>query len=467
MINLTTRYSRLQLKTDGVQSLNDFSFKFILTNSSTKTQVFIHKGKFDDEGFSPWIDIIKHNRSIIYEIYYKEKLIQKLTAKAYNNKKNWSLFHYKTSNDFTKKIDENIKEIYLNDGEVAWYLIKSGQLASQWASRVFKKPLDNSDWNKLRINNPHLRSITPLTFLKPGQVVILSNSTTAKELVEYKRMAQQVQKNLEEMQEDKNYDIDFLAQNYELLYDFIGNKNSQIIPKEAFDKNTHPLTVKFNQEKNDTGFFEGKMVADAALTMIDGQVTKIYALHSELITKYQDANIKGTPNAAQKFSAFRQNNASLYNQLNQESIKDFIRRDQGIKTSNMRRILNQSELSRDSTYKGGIKDYVKRMREIGKIGPYLKGVGYLSLATDAITSTMNVIEATPEDRTRTAVVETAKVGTGIAAGAITGALIFGLATGGAGFVVIGVVAVSAPLAGKAASEVVGWLAGETYDIFIE
>ncbi|WP_288384864.1 hypothetical protein [uncultured Acinetobacter sp.] len=103
------------------------------------------------------------------------------------------------------------------------------------------------------------------------------------------------------------------------------------------------------------------------------------------------------------------------------------------------------------------------MGEIGKFSKQLKLVGYVALASDVVSAGATVVEAKPEDRARTTVVETTKLGTGILTGAFTSALIIGLATGGTGLVVIGVVAISATVAGKATGDITGWIAGETYD----
>ena len=75
----------------------------------------------------------------------------------------------------------------------------------------------------------------------------------------------------------------------------------------------------------------------------------------------------------------------------------------------------------------------------------------------------HVYEAAPEDKARTTVVETTKVGVGIVGGIYTAGLVIGIASGGVGFIVVGIVIISAGAAVKAASEISGWIAGETYD----
>lgn len=133
----------------------------------------------------------------------------------------------------------------------------------------------------------------------------------------------------------------------------------------------------------------------------------------------------------------------------------------------MRRFLSQSAPSRDKNYKGGIKDYAKKMGEIGKFSKQLKLVGYVALASDVVSAGTTIVEAKPEDRARTTVVETTKVAVGLGFGIVMSYLIIGVATGGAGLVVLGVVAASSVMAGKATSDTAGWVVGEVYDAISE
>ncbi|WP_228152118.1 hypothetical protein [Acinetobacter indicus] len=71
----------------------------------------------------------------------------------------------------------------------------------------------------------------------------------------------------------------------------------------------------------------------------------------------------------------------------------------------------------------------------------------MSIATDIVGSSIKVYEAAPEDKARTTVVETAKVGAGIGFGIYASYLIVGLATGGTGLIVIGIVAAGAAVNG--------------------
>ena len=91
----------------------------------------------------------------------------------------------------------------------------------------------------------------------------------------------------------------------------------------------------------------------------------------------------------------------------------------------------------------------------------------MSIAADVVSSSVTVYEAAPDDKARTTVVETAKVSAGLGAGIVVSAIIVGLATGGTGLIVIGIVAASGALATKASSDLTGYVVGEAYDYIDE
>ena len=440
--------------------------KAVVNRELGKT-IFKDEGSFDQKGFGKWFHIYQPNRVLMYKIKYRGEIIKTLTAKAYPEPNKWSFFELKTTTGTTKQAKENIQEIRINDGEVAWYLVKKTEPVMTWAQRVFKKPLTEKDWGILKANNPHLTNLVSMGVLQPGQVVIISNSTTAKELPEYKKQAQQAHDNLEQMKKEKDFDAVFFAQNYEFFYDALLQENAKIVNKNIFEENDHLLTIKFNKQEED-GFFEQKMAVDASLSLVEGQAHRVYRLHGELALKYAEEQAKGSGLANPKnFTQFKQKYANLYRKLDNEGTKKFLRWDQSIKTTNMRRMLKQSALVRDNNFKGGLKEYAKEMGKIGKFATQLKIAGYVSIATDVVSSSVNVYEAAPEDKARTTIVETAKVGTGLVAGAVVSAIVIGLATGGTGLIVIGIVAASGAMATKGASEIAGYGVGEAYDYIDE
>ena len=463
---MSTHFSRLKLKVQAPLKLKDLTYKFVVTTNSSKKKI-VFDGRFNEQGLTDWTQINNLNTTLIYEIYLRGELLQKVSVKAYPDKKTHSVYTLKTTTEITKKAKENIKEIYLNNGEVAWYLVKKSEPVMTWAQRVFKKPLTEKDWGTLKANNPHLTNLVTMGVLQPGQVVIISNSTTAKELPEYKKQAQQANDNLEKMKKDKDFDAVFFAQNYEFFYDALLQSNAKIVKKNIFKEDGHPLTIKFNKEEED-GFFEQRMAVDASLSLVEGQAHRVYRLHGELAQKYAEEQAKGSGLANPKnFTQFKQKYADLYRKLDNEGTKKFLRWDQSIKTTNMRRILKKSALVRDNNFKGGLREYAKEMGKIGKYATQLKIAGYVSIATDVVSSGITVYDAAPADKARTTVVETAKVGTGLVAGAVVSAIVIGLATGGTGLIVIGIVAATGAMATKSVSEIAGYGVGEAYDYIDE
>lgn len=86
-----------------------------------------------------------------------------------------------------------------------------------------------SDWDVLRANNPHLKNIAAIKILIPGQVIVLCNTTTAKELNNYKSQAEKAELKLEKFFERFKFDPLYFANSYDQLHeiknsDFVGIK---------------------------------------------------------------------------------------------------------------------------------------------------------------------------------------------------------------------------------------------------
>ena len=470
------RYSRLQFKVHSPLKIKDLTFTFKVLNSS-KTILFKDSGSFDDQGFTKWFHILQPNTVLIYEVKYRNEIIQRVAAKSYPEPNNWSVFDFKTTSEITKNVNENIKEIHLDDGEVAWYLIKKQETVGSWASRVFKKPLAPSDWDILKANNPHLQNLVSIGVLQPGQVVVLSNSTTAKGLPKYKKQAQQAHKNLEEMKQDKGFDTEFFAQNYEFFCDAVSDKRTEVTTRKVFNTD-HPLVYKFKQEnhsrtamdvvKDNMGAWDvNKIGIDAILSFSSGSAQRMTAIHGKLAQRMAEERAKksGLDNP-KSFKLFRQKYKDLYAELDREAMKRMFRWDQSIKTNNMRRMINQSALARGTMYKGGIIEYTKKMSEIGKMAKSVKVGGYLLLPLEAYFAYDAVQNAAPGEKTKTAVVEGSKFAGGAGGAALGTFLVLTVATGGTSLVVLGVAAGTSALLGWGFGVVAGEGAGIGYD-FVE
>ena len=463
-------YSRLKLTVQEPLKLKDLTYKFVVTNNHTKNKT-IFEGRFDEQGLTGWTEIYNSNTTLIYEVYLRGEILQKIAAKAYPNQETHSTYTIKITSEITKNVKENIKEIYLNDGEVAWYLIKKTETMLDWSKRVFKKPLIASDWDTLRANNPHIANMAAIVLLNPGQVIILSNSTTAKELTQYKKDAQEAQNNLEQMKKDKDFDATFFAQNYEFFYDAFNDSRTEITQQDIFKNNDHPLVQKFENTSNDSGVAWGAIAKggiDGALSFSDGVAQRMNKIHGELALKMAEERAKGSSLANPKnFKAFRQKYAYLYEELNRESAKRIFKWDQSIQTNNMRRMINQSSLARGTTYKGGMREYVKKMSELGKMSKAVKGGGYLFLALDVYNASNTIANAKPEEKTRTTVVETSKIVGSMGGAALGGFIVITVASGGTSLIVLGVAAGASALLGWAGGEVFGMGAEVGYDYLNE
>ncbi|MFA3147909.1 hypothetical protein KWF82_15605 [Acinetobacter baumannii] len=99
------------------------------------------------------------------------------------------------------------------------------------------------------------------------------------------------------------------------------------------------------------------------------------------------------------------------------------------------------------------------MGEISKVGKAVQGGGDLFLALDIYSAGDAIVNAKPEEKTRTTVVETSKIIGGLGGGAIASFIVLGVVTGGTGWVALGIAAGVS----WAAGEVSGVAAGAIYD----
>ena len=215
---MSIHYCRLRLSVQEPLKVTDLFYRFVVTNNKTKKSTKF-EGYFDAQGLTQWTEIHNMDTTLEYIVFFRSTLIQRISVVAYPNKTIQNNFTLKTTTEMTKIMNENIFEMYLDDGQVGWYFVKKTETMLDWSKRIFKQMLVPSDWEVLRTNNPHIDHIQPIRLLTPGMIVVLSNSTKAKQLPQYKNDAQQAQKNLDEMKKDKSFDAEFFALNYEFFYD--------------------------------------------------------------------------------------------------------------------------------------------------------------------------------------------------------------------------------------------------------
>src|SRR3990167_9142549 len=173
-------YSRLKLTVQAPLKLKDLTYKFVVINNNTKKRTQF-EGRFDKQGLTGWTEIYNLNTSLIYEVYLRGEILQKISVKPYPDKKTHSVFTIKVTSEITKKVKENIKEIYLEDGVVGWYLVKQKETMLDWSKRIFKKTLIQADFSDLFLQN--MKS-DPFIFASKESIdsAVNFNSTVNKEV---------------------------------------------------------------------------------------------------------------------------------------------------------------------------------------------------------------------------------------------------------------------------------------------
>lgn len=464
-----SNFSRLKLQVQAPLKLKDLTYKFVVTNNSTKKKTTF-EGRFDEQGLTEWTQIFNLNTSLIYEVYFRGEILQKIAVKAYPNKKTHSVFTIKTTTELTKNVKENIKEIYLNEGEVAWYLVKKTETMHDWAKRVFKKPLIASDWDILKANNPHIPNIAPIRLLSPGMIVILSNSTTAKELPQYKKDAQDALNYLEKMKKYKDFDAEFFAQNYEFFHNALRNDDFVGISHTPITNVDGTGTMLATTAKN---------TVDGALLFVEATKNKTLTSYSQIVQNYALEHKKKTRLANPKhFSKFEATNTSLFKDFDNNISRKLFKWDTGIQITNLRRHLQSTAFVKGSQYQGGLPAYLKNMNEVGRVTTILKQGGNFMVGVGIAEAGINIYQATETNdnkQIRKAVlVEPLKLGgsiyggiQGAALGATAAALVIGVGTGGIGLVVIGACAIAGGVGGGIIGGEVGEIIGTGADRGIE
>ncbi|WP_448760980.1 hypothetical protein [Acinetobacter tandoii] len=461
------QYSRLQLKVKEPLKLTDLTYKFIVYNKSTRKQT-VFEGRFDKQGFTQWYDIRNSNTILFYEVNIRGELLQRISVKTYPSKSNnWSVFTIKNTSATTKMVTENIKEIYLNEGRVGWYLVKQKETMLNWSKRVFKRPLTNSDWNILRSNNAHISNIAPIKILTPGQIIILCNNTTAKDLANYRAKAKQAESKFTTLLQDSSFDPLYFANTYDQLQeikkqsDLVGLVKEPIKPdfSEIFAENL----------KKDPFIFAAKEGVDSGVNLI-GHANKEAASSYTALLKYMDyeKSIKSKISTRRHFSGFERQYADDIKRMNKAAGQRFFSWNHGIDYKNNRDAIRRTVFVRAKN-NSSIDEYIKNMDETSKVSKGLKYGGRLIFAWDVVNSVQSVADVYQtgnSEATRKEIIkQTGKIEGGIIggaigakAGAIVGGVVIGVAGGTVGLpvlVVLGVVGVVFTLGGGYVGGVTG------------
>lgn len=428
-------YSRLKLTVQAPLKLKDLTYKFVVINNNTKKRTQF-EGRFDKQGLTGWTEIYNLNTSLIYEVYLRGEILQKISVKPYPDKKTHSVFTIKVTSEITKKVKENIKEIYLEDGVVGWYLVKQKETMLDWSKRIFKKTLIPSDWDVLRANNPHLKNIAAIKILIPGQVIVLCNTTTAKELNNYKSQAEKAELKLEKFLKDPKFDPLYFANSYDQLHEIKKNSDFVGLTNEPVQADFSDLFLQ--NMKSDPFIFASKESIDSAVNFNSTVNKEVANRYTVLLKKMDEAKQSKNPESFRRnFYLFERANAKDFEALKAASNKRFFSWNHGVNYKDNRDMIRRTVFVRAKNY-SSIDDYIKNMDETSKVSKSLKWGGRLVFAWDiygSVNSVAQVYEKGDSDGTRKEILkQTGKINGGLLGARIGGSI--GTAIGG---VVIGVV----------------------------
>ena len=428
-------YSRLKLTVQAPLKLKDLTYKFVVINNNTKKRTQF-EGRFDKQGLTGWTEIYNLNTSLIYEVYLRGEILQKISVKPYPDKKTHSVFTIKVTSEITKKVKENIKEIYLEDGVVGWYLVKQKETMLDWSKRIFKKTLIPSDWDVLRANNPHLKNIAAIKILIPGQVIVLCNTTTAKELNNYKSQAEKAELKLEKFLKDPKFDPLYFANSYDQLHEIKKNSDFVGLTNEPVQADFSDLFLQ--NMKSDPFIFASKESIDSAVNFNSTVNKEVANRYTVLLKKMDEAKQSKNPESFRRnFYLFERANAKEFEALKAASNKRFFSWNHGVNYKDNRDMIRRTVFVRAKNY-SSIDDYIKNMDETSKVSKSLKWGGRLVFAWDiygSVNSVAQAYEKGDSDGTRKEILkQTGKINGGLLGARIGGSI--GTAIGG---VVIGVV----------------------------
>lgn len=473
---MATQYTGLIFAVPSTVDIHKFRYDLVIQYKSgettyqrstgTKTKQYIDQ-KFNKQGKTlerqlPKGDIQKIN----YHIKVNGQLVKNISAKPNKSKGVFRKYELKTTIAGTKKDPNTIKKVLFDTTEVGWMIIEEHYSIKDFLRKIYRYEPTSKEENIFRANNPHLTG-TPVLSLQPGDFVILSNTANSKnaELQKIKQEAKEAKLEFEKVKKEFGFESERFARNIDFLHDVLLNSeyvaltekpNSSELPSNsvnyaAIAAGTSQGIVTFNEVSN-------KKVTEAYAKIVE-------AMEYEKTNKTKFANPKN-------FKLFKRKYANLFKNFDNSFAQSYFKFNSGIQTGKLRQQIKKNVYVRSPTYKGGIKAYAKNFRNMGKVDKFTKIGGNVLVAVSVADATMNVKDAyaTGDSRhtQKTIIKETLKLegslgGAGLGAGAVTlAATAFGIGTGGVGFILVGVIAAGAGLAGG----YYGGIAGESAGIWI-
>lgn len=384
---------------------------------------------------------------VTWEIYFDGKLNHSVAGKLFDRSRRVSNEWFQFDIRFTKSNTQwntggspNLITQAVSSG-VGWYWVKRPETFGDLMKRAFIK-LDQINWDVMKEVNSHLGVISAMTVLKPGQVVIVSKtkSSSNPKLQQMKVAAKKAQEAWVQANADGVID-----QAEMLLIDLLMNGH-RLIGIDADDIAGVNRTGLANAIRLTDDY---KKYSDGMLGLVAAnfdQVSKAQETLAEVARDIPYTTEKGTIKRATRDAAH--NRSKPFRLLNDSNFaRQLIQWDTGIKANRARDYIRAEVQLRSANANGGIDAAADNLRKVGTLSKVLKGTGYVGLAIEGGTTFFNAHAAYSNGDIKGGNIEVGKGVGGIAAGAGAGALVsfllFGVATGGVGLVVIGVAAAGA------------------------
>lgn len=482
-----TFYARLQLLLDGKATIPDdpkgiFSPAFLqrytyklkiapkpglqITNGAKSFSGSFNKlrsadHEFKTEGVSlDTLAEVDAKFDVTWEIYFDGKLNHSVAGKLFEQSrvvsKDWFRFDIRFTKANTKwnaTGETNVVTQAVSSG-VGWYLVKKEEGFGDLMKRAFIKP-SQINWDVMKEVNAHLGSLSTVTLLRPGQVVIISKTKGSNnpKLQSMKAAAVKAQAAWTKANADGKIDTAEMA-----LIDLLikGHKLVPIGADEIDGVNSQTLASGLSITDDYKPYVDGMIGLTAANF---DQVAKAQEALSKVAKDINYTTEKRTIKRATRAAA--QQHPKPFRLLNDSSYaRKLIYWDTGIQAGRARDYIRAEVQLRSATVNGGIDSVADNLEKVGKVSKVLRGVGYVGIAIDATTAFVKAYDSYDKGDTKGGNVEVGKgagsiaggVAGGAAVGAFVGYLVFGVVTGGVGLVVVGVAAAAAAYGAGRAGE---------------
>lgn len=413
---------------------------------------------------------------ITWEIYFDGKLNHSVVGKLFDQSRvasnEWFRFDIRFTKSNTKwntTGQTNVVTHAVSSG-VGWYLVKKEEAFGDLMKRAFIKP-SQINWDVMKEVNAHLGSLSTVTLLRPGQVVIISRtkSSSNPKLQSMKAAAVKAQAAWTKANADGKIDTAEMT-----LIDLLikGHKLVPIGADEIEGVSSQTLAGGLNITDDYKPYVDGMIGLTAANF---DQVDKAQEALSKVAKDINYTTEKGTIKRATRAAA--QQHPKPFRLLNDSSYaRKLIYWDTGIQAGRARDYIRAEVQLRSATVNGGIDSVADNLEKVGKVSKVLKGVGYVGIAIDATTAGVKAYDAYDKGDIKGGNVEVGKglgsVGGGVLGGmavaGVVGYLVLGVVTGGVGLVVVGVAAAAAGYgAGKMGEAAGEWGANKINEGFLK